>query len=328
VSAVEAAPRRRLLVDGVDRDASDEAVAALLADPAAGFLWLDIAAGDEGNRRLLSEVFGFHPLAVEDADHFGQRPKIEDFDDHVYLVAFGAAGPGDEDGLAEVHLFHSGRYLVSVHCDLCPALDAVRRRALAHPPDGTGVRLLHRVLDELADSFFPVLDEVDARIIELEQTLDEQRSEAGTHQQIFDLRRRLVAIRRVVAPARDQMARIVSGSVTIPGMEDLDWRYFRDIEDHLIRMTDALDSQRDLLAGLTDVHLSTMSNRLNVVMKQLSVVAGVFLPLTFLTGFFGQNFPWMVEHVGGMAAFLVLGIGLQLASVAGLLHWFRRRGWI
>jgi magnesium transporter len=124
------------------------------------------------------------------------------------------------------------------------------------------------------------------------------------------------------------MARIVSGSVSIPGMDDLDWRYFRDIEDHLIRMTDALDSQRDLLAGLTDVYLSTISNRLNVVMKQLSVVAGVFLPLTFLTGFFGQNFPWMVEHIGGAAAFWILGIGLQVTAVAGLLVWFRRRGWV
>jgi magnesium transporter len=328
VTTAEAPRARRLLVDGAEHDASDASVGALLADSASGFLWLDLAAGDPGNERLLSEVFGFHPLAVEDAVHFGQRPKIEDFEDHVYLVAFGAAGQGDEDGLAEVHVFHAARYLVSIHHDTCPALDTVRRRALAHAADGTGVRLLHRVLDELADSFFPVLDEVDARIIEIEQTLDEQRSEAGTHQEIFDLRRRLVAIRRVVAPARDQMARIVSGSVSIPGMDDLDWRYFRDIEDHLIRMTDALDSQRDLLAGLTDVYLSTISNRLNVVMKQLSVVAGVFLPLTFLTGFFGQNFPWMVENIGGAAAFWILGIGLQVAAVAGLLVWFRRRGWV
>lgn len=328
MSAAGPSRGRRLLVGGADGDPSDVSVAALLADPAAGFLWLDLSAGDPANERLLSEVFGFHPLAVEDADHFGQRPKIEDFGDHVYLVAFGAAGPGDDDGLAEVHLFHSERYLVSIHADTCPALDTVRRRAHAHAADAAGVRLLHRVLDELADSFFPVLDEIDARIIEIEQTLDERRSEAGTHQEIFDLRRRLVGIRRVVAPARDQMARIVSGSVGIPGMEDLDWRYFRDIEDHLIRMTDALDSQRDLLAGLTDVYLSTVSNRLNVVMKQLAIVAGVFLPLTFLTGFFGQNFPWMVEHIGGAAAFWLLGVGLQIAAVAGLLLWFRRRRWI
>jgi magnesium transporter len=319
---------RRLLVGGVESDPSDASVAAVLADPDAGFLWLDLPAGDPGNERLLGEVFGFHPLAVEDADHFGQRPKIEDFGDHVYLVAFGAAGPGDADGLAEVHLFHSARFLVSIHADRCPALDMVRRRALAHAGDAAGVRLLHRVLDELADSFFPVLDVVDTRIIEIEQALDEQSAEAGTHQEIFDLRRRLVGIRRVVAPARDQMGRIVSGSVVIPGMDDLDWRYFRDIEDHLIRMTDALDSQRDLLAGLTDVYLSTVSNRLNVVMKQLAVVAGVFLPLTFLTGFFGQNFPWMVEHIGGAAAFWLLGIGLQVTAVAGLLLWFRRRRWM
>jgi magnesium transporter len=293
---------RRLLVGGVESDPSDASVAAVLADPDAGFLWLDLPAGDPGNERLLGEVFGFHPLAVEDADHFGQRPKIE--------------------------VFHSARFLVSIHADRCPALDMVRRRALAHAGDAAGVRLLHRVLDELADSFFPVLDVVDTRIIEIEQALDEQSAEAGTHQEIFDLRRRLVGIRRVVAPARDQMGRIVSGSVVIPGMDDLDWRYFRDIEDHLIRMTDALDSQRDLLAGLTDVYLSTVSNRLNVVMKQLAVVAGVFLPLTFLTGFFGQNFPWMVEHIGGAAAFWLLGIGLQVTAVAGLLLWFRRRRWM
>ncbi|MGZ4412705.1 MAG: CorA family divalent cation transporter, partial [Gaiellaceae bacterium] len=104
-------------------------------------------------------------------------------------------------------------------------------------------------------------------------------------------------------------------------------RYFRDVYDHLIRISDEVDTYRDLLTGAMDVYLSTVSNKLSVIMKQLGVVATIFLPLTFLTGFFGQNFGWLVQHIGGVPAFVVLGPGLDVAAVAGLMVFFRKRGW-
>lgn len=330
-AAEVSAPRaRRLLIDGVDHGtASDDDLRALMARPGHGCIWLDLPAGDPGNPALLREVFGIHPLAVEDADDFGQRPKVEDYDGYLYLVMFAAAGPGDADGLAEVHLLYSERFLITIHRDQTPVLDEVRRRLQAHgEPVQRGPRLLHRVLDSLVDSFFPLLDDVDRSITALEETLDGDDADGAMHQRIFDLRRRLVTVRRAVAPARDQLGRLVSGSIPMPGGSDEGPRYMRDVEDHLIRITDTIDGYRDLLAGLTDVYLSTISNRLNLVMKQLAIVTVIFLPLTFLTGFFGQNFSWLVEHVAGPGHFWLLGILLPVVCVALLVAWFRRRRWL
>jgi magnesium transporter len=192
---------------------------------------------------------------------------------------------------------------------------------------GDGPQPLYRVLDALTDSFFPAMDELDADLDAIERALAEPPRD-GLQGEIFEVRRRVVALRRTVTPQRDQIARIASGAVVLPGVGLDERKYFRDVEDHLIRIAEILDGYRDLLAGANDVYLSTASNRLNAVTKQLTVIAGIFLPLTFITGFFGQNFGWMVDHVGGPAAFFGLGVALQLATVAGLLLWFRRRGWL
>ena len=119
----------------------------------------------------------------------------------------------------------------------------------------------------------------------------------------------------------------MGGVADLPGMSDEDERYFRDIYDHLIRISDLIDTYRDLLTSSMDVYLSTVSNRLNTVMKQLTIMATVFLPLTFITGFFGQNFGWMVGHIRSGPTFLALGIGLEIVTVAALFTLFKRRGW-
>lgn len=328
-----AGARVRLLVDGAPRAYSPAAVAELLADPTAGFVRVDLVEGDPQISHLLEDVFHVHPLALGALGHGAARARVEEYEEQLHIVLFAAsdvdrdepAGAGD---LSPVHLFYSARFLVVVYSGPLPA-------AYAGDGDGSspagplpGWRVLHRALDDLVDGLFPLLDRFDERILALEQRLDEQRDLDELQQQIFDLRRRLVAVRRIVAPARDRIARLASGLVGVPGMPESGLRYFRDLEDHLVRVTEALDSDRDLLAGLTDVHLSTISNRMNVVMEKLSVVAGLFLPLTFITGFFGQNFPWLVERIGGPGAFLMYGIGLQIGAVLLLGLWFRRRGWL
>ena len=130
-----------------------------------------------------------------------------------------------------------------------------------------------------------------------------------------------------ITPQRDMFASLMGGVAELPGMREEDERYFRDIYDHLIRISDLIDTYRDLLTSSMDVFLSTVSNRLNVVMKQLAVIATIFLPLTFITGFFGQNFGWMVRHIGGWPAFLGLGIGSDIAVVVVMMVFFKRRGW-
>jgi magnesium transporter len=123
-------------------------------------------------------------------------------------------------------------------------------------------------------------------------------------------------MRKAVTPQRDTFASLMGRVATLPGLTDEDERYFRDIFDHLIRVADLIDSYKDLLTGAMDVYLSTVSNRLNSVMKQLTVIATIFLPLTFITGFFGQNFGWMVEHISSFWAFALLGVAAMAISAA------------
>ena len=312
--------------EGVPESRVDRA--SIEAHLAAGeFFWLDLHRPDAEDYAVLREIFEFHPLAVEDSVHFGQRAKLEEYDDFAFLVLYGAAPPPDEDRLVEIHCFYSERYLVTVRHDEAPACDAVRARYARRPKrPAPPIALVYQLLDALVDSFFPVLSDLDDRLDELE---GEMLTRPGQEhlQEVLALRRRLVELRRVVSPQRDLVGQLSSGAVELPGLDAETERYFRDVHDHLIRLSEQVDMYRDLLTGATDVYLSNASNRLNAVMKQLAVIATIFLPLTFITGFFGQNFGWMVDRVDGWPQFILLGVVLELAAVAALVMYFRRRGW-
>jgi magnesium transporter len=131
-----------------------------------------------------------------------------------------------------------------------------------------------------------------------------------------------------VSPQRDMMSNINAGLADIPGMTDEAGRYFRDLYDHMIRLADYIDNYRDLLSSVMDTHLSTVSNRLNLVMKQLTIIATIFLPLTFFTGFFGQNFAALVRFIAPAWTFWVIGVGINVTAVAVLYVYFRRKGWL
>jgi magnesium transporter len=289
------------------------------------FFWIDLHQPTEEDFAVLRDVFRFHPLAIEDSEQFGQRAKLDDYDDYVFLVVYGAVP--DEDRLVEVHGFYSEHYLVTIHRDEAPAFTEVRRRYQKRkaPIDDPGL-LLYHIIDGLVDSFFPILADFDDRIDELEDQTYLNASDAQL-QEIFAMKRLLVGMRKAVTPQRDMFASLLGGVASLPGMTSEDERYFRDIYDHLIRISDLIDTYRDLLSSSLDVFLSTVSNRLNVVMKQLAVIATIFLPLAFITGFFGQNFGWMVRHISGWPAFVGFGIGGEIVAVALLVTFFKRRGW-
>ncbi len=309
-----------------------EATADVVGEHLGGseFFWLDLDGIDAQSSTLLLDGFGFHPLAVEDAEHFGQRPKIEEYEGFTYFVVHGA----DADApsvTVEVHVFYSEQHIVTVHQGACATLDTVRSRLGKHraaalsPPE---ISILYLVVDELVDSFFPVLSTFDDRIDEIEDAILKLPTEEQLGE-LFDMKRTLVSLRKVVTPQRDMFAGLLSGVSALPGMTRDDERYFRDLYDHLIRISDLVDSYRDLLTGAMDTHISTVSNRLNVVMKQLAIIATIFLPLSFLTGFFGQNFSILVnQFLSDSWTFWVFGIGLEVAAVVGLMILFRRRGWL
>jgi magnesium transporter len=297
------------------------------------FFWLDLDIHDPGPdddvTGLLCDTFHFHPVAVEAADQFGQRPRIDDYGDFVHVVAFGMAA--DRQSAAEVHFFVTGKFIISIHQGDCPALGTVRDRIGSHHSSNAAapqVVVFYLIMDSLIDSFFPVLSAFDDAIDDLESAILKKPTEEqlGT---LFEMKRLILTIRKVIAPQRDMISSLNAGMVAIPGMTDLGTAYFRNLYDHLIHISDMVDGYRDLIGGAMDTHLSMVSNRLNVIMKQLAMIATIFLPLGFLTGFFGQNFSWPILHLQvGFGYWLFLGIGSELVAIVLLLILFKRRGWL
>jgi magnesium transporter len=310
-------------------DATNENVLAALASKS--FFWLDLDDGtvDGTVAELLGTHFGFHPLAVQAAEKFSQRPRLDDYDSFVYLVARGA--DPDQTGRAEVHCFWTDTCVVTVHRGDCPAIHSVQERLGRHRASEAAspqIVIVYLVIDSLVESFFPVLSDFDEKIDALEDDILKAPNEEQLGV-LFDMKRKLMDMRKVITPQRDMMASINSGVTDLPGMTEEATRYFRDLYDHLIRMSDLVDSYRDLLSSVMDTHLSTVSNRLNVVMKQLAIIATVFLPLSFLTGFFGQNFTYLVGKLLAPAwTFYALGIGTEVVAVVLLFMLFKRRGWL
>jgi magnesium transporter len=311
-----------LLTDCLEGELTRPAIEVALSGDK--LLWLDLADTGEDTIALLRDVFKIHPLAIEDAQEFNQRPKIEDYDGFVYLVAYGARSLGQP--LTEVHCFYSEKFLVTVHREEIPAIDDACR-TLTRLPTNRRLVALYRVLDDLIDSMFPYLTAFDDRIDELQDEIFAKPTEDKLAA-LFDLKRKLVELRKVVTPQRDMMGSMLSQVMRIPGMTAETERYVRDLYDHLIRISDMVDSYRDLLSGSLDAYMSVVSNRLNDVMKQLTIIATVFLPLSFLTGFFGQNFAFLVNHMGSVGAFVGFGLGTEVLAVVLLLAMFRRRGWM
>lgn len=287
--------------------------------------WLDILDPGEDDFALLRRTFGFHELTVEDSEQFGQRPKVEGYDDFVFLVVYGWTP--DDDDLVEVHCFYAERYLVTVHRDASPTLDGLRAKLERDParfPEGA--MLLYAVMDRLVDDFLPALEQLGEELDAIEERVftGPKREQL---EDIFQMKRRLVRFRRVLAPQRELLARLTSGTEELPGMSIEAERHFRDVYDQLVRLAEEIDGDRELANAAIDAYLSTASNRLNVTTKQLTVIATIFLPLSFLTGFFGQNFSWMVDEISSWQAFVLFGIGLEVLTVAALLVLFRLRGW-
>ena len=320
-----------LTQDGAVTDATQHGIEQAAAGGA--FFWLDLDIHDPGPdddvTGLLINTFHFHPVAVEAADKFGQRARIDDYADFVHIITFGIADDGKS--VAEVHCFVTGKFIISIHQGNCPALATVRDRIGNHHSwevTAPQVAIFYLIMDSLIDSFFPVLSDFDDSIDDLEGAILKNPTEEqlGT---LFDMKRQIMAVRKVITPQRDMISSLNSRMVAIPGMTDQSSAYFRNLYDHLIRISDMVDAYRDLISSAMDTHLSMVSNRLNVIMKQLAMIATIFLPLGFLTGFFGQNFAWPIAHLQvGLGYFLFLGVGSELVAIVFLLIIFKRRGWL
>jgi magnesium transporter len=300
----------------------------LVAPPPPGTVrWIDIKEQGEAEMKILSERFRFHPLTLEDCLHFDQRPKLEEYDDYLFIVlhAFGSANESSCDAEPiEVHLFLGrGNYLVTVHTSDVAPLDAVWKRAVAD--QSLGARgadfLLYLISDAIVDANFPILDRVNEALEGIEDSVLE-RHDPRDLSRIFELKRTLVLMRKVLSPERDVFALLSKRSD--PRISEKNALYFRDVYDHLVRIYESIDAGRDLLGNALDAYLSMTSNRTNEIMKRLTLLSAVFLPLTFITGFFGQNFEHLPFHSDALM-YAMVACCLAIPTVMVLV--FKRSGW-
>ncbi len=292
------------------------------------FFWLDLEDPSPQDVKQLGELFGVHPLAVEDSIKFGQRPKLEDYGNQVLVVFYGAAPPKDGPlDLVEVHIYISGSYLLTIHRSPCSALARLCEALQDRPGHESEQFVVYRVFDALTDTMVDALEPIEREIVHLEGVVT-GRASATDRERLLAVGTYLTEMRRRVSPERDILARQMDQITELPGLEPGTRDYFRDVYDHLVRTYEEIESLRERLAAAMQLYVSSVSNRLNEVMERLTVIATIFLPLTVITGFFGQNFGWLVSHIDTQADFLIYGVGGIAVPVILMLTVFRTRGWI
>jgi magnesium transporter len=299
-------------------------------DDAQGLLWLDLESPSPEEAAVLTDVFDFHHLTIEDclASRF-DPPKIDDYGRYLFLVAHGVEEyvRGRELESAELDLYLGANYVVSSHLAPMAAVGRLLERCQQGGPvlNHDAGFLLHTLLDGLVDDMLPVVDELDETVDRVEEQVlaDPQRS---TLQEILLVRRNSMRLRRFTTAEREIANRLSRGEFPALVREEAHI-YFRDVYDHLVRIEYLVESVRDLADGALNTYLSVISNRLNEVMKVLTVIATIFGPLTVITGLFGMNvdFPWL--HPGRTTAPFWLIIGSMLGISGLMLVWFRKRGW-
>jgi magnesium transporter len=289
--------------------------------------WIDLQPADEASLQLLRQRFGFHPLAIEDCTTSNERAKVDEYENHLFLVTHSMSiAEQGRHGIKTLELdaFLGDRYLITIHKEPLPDLDAVWKRAVsdatccAHGMDF----IWYLIIAELVDDVFPLLDRISDQLEEVEGAIL-KRVDRRQLPQLMRLKRWLISMRRVLSSERDMLAILLRRGD--PRIGEKTALYFRDVYDHVVRAYEQIDVERDLLGNAMDAYLSMMAERSTVIMKQLTLLASIFLPLTFLTGFFGQNFSALPFDSKSLFYF---EIGACLALPLIMFIWFRRSGWL
>ncbi len=290
-------------------------------------MWVDVQGlGDEATLWALSEVFSIHPLAIEDIVHIPQRPKTQAYDNHQLLFTRMLTGGRDGNvGLEQVSFVIGCNYIVTFQERVGDVFDSIRRR-LASDTNALRSRgadhLAYLLLDTIVDAYFPVIEALGDCIADLEDEVFAGNDD-GTLQAISEIRSTLLTVRRSIWPLRDTVNLLVRDHAECFGPEVC--VFLRDVYDHCVNASEMVEAYRELGASLMNSHLSVVSNRMNEIMKVLTVMSTIFIPLTFLSGLYGMNFLWMPERDWKWSYPILLAV--MAAISAGLLVFFKRRGW-
>jgi len=289
--------------------------------------WLDIENPDDDDYHMLEHTFKFHPLALEDVRNQNQRPKVDEYQDYNFAVIFQADWHDDEVTMHEHHLFVGQNYLISVHLEPAPDLTALQDRIAKSPAltRGQPAFLTYMVIDVLVDATFPALEQLDDTVDALQDEItDHATTEALSR--IYHLKHAVTDLRKFLGAQREVFQRLISHGIHIQ-QQDMTI-YYRDVYDHIVRQYETVDALRDLLSSAMDVYLSTVSNRLNKTTTTLAVIASLFLPLSFLTGFYGMNFTYLTTVLEVPTWTFWIGVATMVVATLFQLWLFKRRGWI
>jgi len=296
-------------------------------------LWVDFSGEPASSCLPILQSFEFHPLAIDDALQETHIPKIDDWGKYLYIVLnyMNIAGDGEqwETDMDELDIFLGHNYIVTHHDHPVAAIDKTWEacdRDARNIQDGAD-HLLYKITDYLVADYMPVVEKIDAAIDQLEDQIFDKPS-PRTLERLFALKRVLLAMRRILLPQREVLNKLARDDYQV--IDPKDRVFFRDIYDHLVRLHDLNESMRDLVSGALDSYLSVVNNRMNEIMKTLTIITTLFMPLTFITGFFGMNFFEPVARLVGWTSREVFYITLLITALfpIGMYVWMRRRTWV
>ena len=298
-----------------------------------GLVWVDLdCEAVQSCREILEDIFHFHPLAIDDALVETHVPKIDDWGDYLYLAlksVHAEQSLEDINKSIELDIFMGKRYVVSYHLEKIKVLDTVwtncqRDERLLQRGSNY---IVYQIMDELANEYMLLIDKLDQQVEDIEDQVME-KADSSLLQSIFSIKRSLLNMRRIVAPQREVLNKLSRGDFSVVSQKER--MYYRDVYDHLVRVQDITENLRDLVSGALDTYLSVVNNRLNDIMKTLTIITTLFMPLSFLTGFFGMNFfepsGRMTKWTESIPFFLTLTIMVGLPI--SMFLWMRKRDWM
>ena len=300
---------------------------ALLDDPDV-VVWVMLGAPEKQTQAVLSDVFGFHPLVIEDALGFANTPKIEDYGDYLYIIFHGLKAGCEISGEVEttdLDVFLGPRFVVTHEGREVPAVAKVRQRVRADPRVlGRGASsVVHELFDDMIDRFLPLMDRLDDQVDELESAIL-RGAQPRMLERIFNLKHALQRLKRIGIHQREILLRL--STTDIPWIPRAQKPFFRDVYDHFVRVIDQTDGYREMVSSSLDAHLSMQSHRMNEIMKVLTMISTIMLPLNFIAGLYGMNFdqmPGLHWRYGYQAAWVVMiVVGFSMYT------FFRRRHWL
>lgn len=298
-----------------------------------GLLWVDFTSEPPETALHILQDFDFHPLAIEDALQQTHAPKIDDWNDYLYIVLnymhlVQASEPWDTE-IDELDIFLGRNYVVTHHDNPIPSIEAVWNASQRDPrysQDGAD-HLLYKIIDAIVMDYMPIIEKIDDEIDLIEDQVFDRPS-SQTLARLFTLKRVLLAMRRILLPQREVLNKMARDDYNV--IDRKDRIFFRDIYDHLVRLHDVNESLRDLVGGALDTYLSVINNRMNEVMKTLTIITTLFMPLTFVTGFFGMNFfaANPPQDKWTLPIFFYATLGSMLLIPILMYFWMRRRTWV